>query len=200
MNRRQRADLAIKTSLCPPCKFDGNEVPGRVVLMQEQREQRGLHMFARRSLILLAALGWSGAALAQESPAAPAAAAPAAAPQTAPAVANPAPADLRATAAYPERQDPSQWLGLNLIGAKVISVNGEAVGRIANLIVDENGTIASVVIEVGGLLGVGGKSVAVTYQSLQIARSKAGDAIDHITIAATKDDLLRVAAFKSLHQ
>ena len=142
-------------------------------------------------------------ALAQEgSTPAPSAAAPqGAAPQAqAPEPAAPAPSDLRATAAYPERQDASQWLGLNLIGAKVVSANGETVGRIANLIVDENGTIASVVIEVGGLLGVGGKSVAVTYQSLQIARSKAGDAIDHVTIAATKDDLLRVAAFKSLHQ
>jgi len=124
----------------------------------------------------------------------------AAAKAPAPEVATPAPTDLRATAAYPERQDASQWLGLNLIGAKVVSANGETVGRIANLIVDENGTIASVVIEVGGLLGVGGKSVAVTYQSLKIARNKAGDAIDQVVIAATKDDLLRVAAFKSLRE
>jgi hypothetical protein len=170
-----------------------------VVLVQEQRELRGLQMLTRRFLILVAMLGSSGVALAQEN-AAPAATAPQPAATQAAPVQPVAPTDLRATAAYPERQDASQWLGLNLIGAKVVSANGETVGRIANLIVDENGTIASVVIEVGGLLGVGGKSVAVTYQSMQIARSKAGDAIDHVTIAATKDDLLRVAAFKSLRQ
>jgi len=154
-------------------------------------------------------LASSTVALAQEaaapSAAAPSVAAPSAAtPQPAVPQAKPvqpvAPTDLRATAAYPERQGASQWLGLNLIGAKVISSNGEAVGRIANLIVDENGTVASVVIEVGGLLGVGGKRVAVTYQSLQIARTRSGDAIDHIIIAATKDDLLRAAAFKSLRE
>ena len=37
-------------------------------------------------------------------------------------------------------------------------------------------------------MGFGGKSVAVTYNSLDIVRSAKGDAIDHVTVAATKDD------------
>src|SRR6185312_1575721 len=91
--------------------------------------------------------------------------------------------DMRATAAYPARQDTRQWLGLNLIGAKVVSQSGETIGRVSNLILDENGTVASAVIAVGGLFGIGAKNVAVTYQSLAIARNKSGDAIDHVRIA-----------------
>jgi hypothetical protein len=143
-------------------------------------------MPARPFLALIALLGLSGIALAQEAQSG--------------AAAPPAPGELRATAAYPALQDPNQLLGLSLIGAKVISANGETIGRVANLIMDENGTVASVVIGVGGLLGMGTKNVAVTYQSLNIERNRAGDAIDHVTLAATKDELLRAAAFKSLHQ
>jgi sporulation protein YlmC with PRC-barrel domain len=107
---------------------------------------------------------------------------------------------LRATAAYPLRQDTSQWLGSNLIGAKVVSVAGENIGKVANLILNDDGKVEAVVIRVGGFLGLGGKNVAVTYDSLNIARNRKGDAIDRITIAATKDDLMRAAAFKSLRQ
>ena len=107
---------------------------------------------------------------------------------------------LRATAAYPLRQDSSQWLGSNLIGASVISVTNERIGKISNLILNDDGKVEAAVIRVGGFLGLGGKTVAVTYDSLNISRNAKGDAIDHVTIAATKDDLLRAASFKSLRQ
>ena len=107
---------------------------------------------------------------------------------------------LKATAAYPLRQDSSQWLGSNLIGANVVSVNKERIGKVANLILNDDGKVEAAVIKIGGFMGFGGKNVAVTYDSLVIARSAKGDAVDHITIAATKDDLKRAAAFKSLRQ
>ena len=108
---------------------------------------------------------------------------------------------LRATGAtYPARQDTSQWLGSNLIGAKVVSASGETIGRIANLVINDDGAIESVVIAVGGLLGVGAKDVAVTYRSLAITRSKSGGAIDHVTLAASRNDMRIAAEFKTLSQ
>ncbi|HKS62594.1 MAG TPA: PRC-barrel domain-containing protein [Xanthobacteraceae bacterium] len=107
---------------------------------------------------------------------------------------------LRATAAYPLRQDSSQWLGSNLIGASVVSATSERIGKITNLILSDDGKVEAAVIKVGGFLGLGGKTVAVTYDSLNISRNDKGDAIDHVTIAATRDDLLRAASFKSLRQ
>ena len=108
---------------------------------------------------------------------------------------------LKATAAYPLRQDSSQWLGSNLIGAHVVSMNNERIGTITNLILNDDGKVEAAVIKVGGFMGFGGKTVAVTYDSLNISRNQKGDAIDHVTVAATRDDLLRAASFKSLrHQ
>jgi hypothetical protein len=106
---------------------------------------------------------------------------------------------LRATGAtYPARQDTSQWLGSNLIGAKVVSVQNETIGHIANLVINDDGAIESVVIAVGGVLGVGAKEVAVTYRSLNITRTSAGDAIDHVTLAANRSDMRQVGEFKTL--
>jgi len=139
-------------------------------------------MLKRHVLVAAIAIGALVPALAQDSvPASPA-------------------AQVRATGAYPVRQDANQWLGSNLIGAKVVSATKERIGRVANLIVNENGAVEAVVIEVGGLFGMGARDVAVTYSSLSIMRNKAGDAIDHVTLAATKNDLLRAAEFKSLHR
>ena len=107
---------------------------------------------------------------------------------------------LKATAAYPLRQDSNQWLGSNLIGASVVSVTNERIGKIANLILDDDGKVEAAVVKVGGFMGFGGKTVAVTYDSLNISRNRKGDAIDHVTVAATRDDLLRAASFKSLRQ
>ncbi len=135
-------------------------------------------MLTRHAVLAAAALALLAPALAQDgsSPSAP----------------------LRATGAYPIRQDHSQWLGSNLIGARVVSASQETIGRIANLVVNDNGAVEAAVISVGGIFGVRKKEVAVTFKSLSIARNKAGDAIDHVTLAATKEDLLRAATFQPL--
>ena len=111
---------------------------------------------------------------------------------------NPAPSriSLPGTGVYPVRQDSTQVLGSNLIGAKVVSINNETIGRVSNLVVNENGMVEAAVVSVGGIFGH--KEVAVTFKSLIIARTKTGDAIDHVMLAATKDDLRQAAEFKPL--
>jgi predicted ThiF/HesA family dinucleotide-utilizing enzyme len=106
---------------------------------------------------------------------------------------NPVPSRIAmpATGAYPVRQDSTQLLGSNLIGAKVVSITNETIAN-------ENGAVEAAVISIGGLFGVGHKDVAITFKSLVIARNKAGDAIDHVTVAATRDDLRQAAEFKPL--
>jgi hypothetical protein len=141
-------------------------------------------MHTRHLPIAIAALAIALPALAQDTPA----------PMTS------APAALRATGAYPTEQDTSQWLGSNLIGARVVGANNETIGRIANLVINENGAVEAVVIAIGGVLGMGAKEVAVTYRSLNIVRSKGGDAIDHITLAASRNDLRFAADFKTLRE
>lgn len=137
-------------------------------------------MLIRHAVLVAAALGALAPALAQDDPA--------------PSV------PLRATGAYPIRQDHSQWLGSNLIGAKVVSASHETIGHVANLIVNDDGAVEAAVISVGGIFGVGKKDVAVTFKSLNIERNRAGDAIDHVTLAATKKDLQQAATFQPLSQ
>jgi len=134
-------------------------------------------MLTRPGLVVAAALAMLLPALAQDNPA-------------------PSRIAMPATGAYPVRQDSTQVLGSNLIGAKVVSINNETIGRVSNLVVNENGAVDAAVISVGGLFGH--KEVAVTFKSLIIARNKTGDAIDHVTLAATKDDLRQAAEFKPL--
>jgi sporulation protein YlmC with PRC-barrel domain len=91
-------------------------------------------------------------------------------------------------------------MGSNLIGATVVSTSSDSVGKIANLVLNENGAIDAAVIKVGGFFGFGGRHVAVTYDSLSIVRSPNGDGIDHVTISATKKDLIQAVPFKTLRQ
>lgn len=139
-------------------------------------------MFTRHALIATAALCALVPALAQDS------------------VPTTSTSQLRATGAYPIRQDTSQWLGSNLIGAKVVSASNESIGRLANLLVNDDGAVEAAVISIGGVFGLGAKDVAVTYKSLNIVRNKASDGIDHIVLAATKNDLRQAADFKTLRE
>lgn len=139
-------------------------------------------MFTRHALIAGAALCALAPALAQDG---------------VPATST---SQLRATGAYPIRQDASQWLGSNLIGAKVMSASNETIGRLANLLVNDDGGVEAAVISIGGVFGMGAKDVAVTYKSLNIVRNKASDGIDHVVLAATKNDLRQAADFKTLRE
>jgi hypothetical protein len=114
--------------------------------------------------------------------------------------AAPSPGVLRATGVYPIRQDASQWLGSNLIGAKVLSASNERIGRIANLVVNDDGAVEAAVISIGGVFGIGAKEVAVTYKSLNIVRNRASDGIAHVVLAATRNDLRQAADFKTLRE
>src|SRR5688572_15458256 len=106
---------------------------------------------------------------------------------------NPVPSRIAmpATGVYPVRQDSTQLLGSNLIGAKVVSISNETIGRVTNLLLNENGSVDAAVIAIGGLFGH--KEVAVTFKSLVIMRNQTGDGIDHVTLAATKNDLRQAA-------
>ncbi|MEL7213568.1 MAG: PRC-barrel domain-containing protein [Pseudomonadota bacterium] len=63
----------------------------------------------------------------------------------------------------------------DLTGARVYGTNDEDVGEIGELLLTDNGKMDRAVIDVGGFLGLGEKSVAVTFDELQIKRSDDGE-------------------------
>lgn len=83
--------------------------------------------------------------------------------------------------------------GNALIGATVRNDKRESVGKVEDVYVDNNGAIKTVVVSVGGFLGVGSKNVAVKWSDLKIARD---DKSLVITTNWTKDSLKAMPDYK----
>ena len=83
--------------------------------------------------------------------------------------------------------------GNALIGATVRNENREAVGKIEDVYVDNSGAIKTVVVSVGGFLGVGSKDVAVKWSDLKFSRD---DKSIVIMTSWTKDSLKAMPDYK----
>jgi sporulation protein YlmC with PRC-barrel domain len=85
----------------------------------------------------------------------------------------------------------------NIIGESVYngtSDNAESIGKVSDVVFDANGQAKSVVIGVGGFLGIGAKNVAFDYGKLQWAE-KNGDR--WLVAQTTKDELTAQPDFDS---
>ncbi|MER9295132.1 PRC-barrel domain-containing protein [Mesorhizobium sp. M0621] len=111
---------------------------------------------------------------------------------------TPAPAQTPAVqepAAAPVRAEGS--IVTNIIGESVYNGTGddaENIGKVSDVVFDKDGQAKSVVIGVGGFLGVGAKNVAFDYAKLQWAE-KNGDR--WLVAQTTKDELAAQAEFDS---
>ncbi len=83
--------------------------------------------------------------------------------------------------------------GNALIGTTVRNDKRESVGKVEDVYVDNNGAIKTVVVSVGGFLGVGSKNVAVKWSDLKIAHD---DKSLVITTNWTKDSLKAMPDYK----
>jgi sporulation protein YlmC with PRC-barrel domain len=83
--------------------------------------------------------------------------------------------------------------GNALIGATVRSDKREAVGKVEDVYVDKGGAIQTVVVAVGGFLGVGAKDVAVKWSDLKYSRD---DKSIVITTSWTKESLKAMPDYK----
>jgi hypothetical protein len=79
------------------------------------------------------------------------------------------------------------WSVEKLLDTDVRTLEGDQVGEIEDVLFDDAGKIAYVVIAAGGFLGVGERNVAVPLESLQLARDAEGDVRFNMNI--TKQDL-----------
>jgi len=71
-----------------------------------------------------------------------------------------------------------------LIGKDVKNSRGEDLGKVNDLVRDENGEISLVIVSIGGIIGTGEKDVAVPYTALSFNESE-----DHAVLDVTKDQL-----------
>jgi sporulation protein YlmC with PRC-barrel domain len=84
---------------------------------------------------------------------------------------------------------PDQIRASQMIGSSVYSVQNVDIGRVQDLILDRDGRVASVVVDVGAFLGMGGKDVAVRLSDIKTDNNR-------LTLDLTKGQLQQAQAYQ----
>jgi len=82
-----------------------------------------------------------------------------------------------------------QIRGSKMIGSTVYDVQNRNIGKVRDLVLDKDGKVATVVIDVGTFLGMGGKSVGVKLSDLKTDNNR-------ITLDRTKEQLQQMANYR----
>jgi hypothetical protein len=100
------------------------------------------------------------------------------APETAPRTVGPTPDSLSASA---------------IIGASVRDLRNEQVGRVYDIIMDARLTPQTIVISLGGMLGIGGRRAAVPLSDVRLMRD--GDSV-YLATGLSTDELRRLPEYR----
>ena len=82
---------------------------------------------------------------------------------------------------------PDQIRAHKMIGSSVYDRNNVKIGSVQDLILDRDGRVASVIVDVGSFLGMGGKNVAVKFSDIKTDNNR-------LTLDMTKDQLRQMQA------
>lgn len=82
--------------------------------------------------------------------------------------------------------DPN-WRASKLIGGSIVNAANESIGDVNDLLISPDGKIASVIVGVGGFLGIGEKDVALSFDTLSLTKDNNGNTV--IMSKATKASL-----------
>ena len=160
---------------------DGNEPRLTVAMTREQLEQAPAYEAPEEQQAAQGtapAAGQQTAATQPADPAQPPAAGQPAAQQTAQEQLTPATQDMSAE---------------NLMGQAVYSSTDENLGQVDDVVFSQQGEIQAVVIDVGGFLGIGEKSVAINFDQLNVQKNTNGDL--RIQVNATEEQLQAAPAY-----
>jgi len=74
-----------------------------------------------------------------------------------------------------EQVAPTELTGL--LGHAVVGPGGVTIGQITDLLIDRQGRVRAVVVDVGGFMGVGNRKVAVAWSALRFDSGPKGPVI-----------------------
>jgi len=81
-----------------------------------------------------------------------------------------------------------------ILGKEVRSAADEDMGRIVDVVVDQDGQVRAAIIDFGGFLGVGSRKIAVAWNALRfLPTAKKGE---HIALELTRDQVRAAPEFK----
>ena len=90
---------------------------------------------------------------------------------------------------------PGQIRATQMDGATVYDTQNQKVGDVKDIILDRDGKVAAVVLDVGAFLGIGGKYVAVSMNDLKITQDNNNSNKPRFTVDMTKDQLKAAQAY-----
>jgi PRC-barrel domain len=82
---------------------------------------------------------------------------------------------------------------VGILGKSVYSAAGEDMGHVVDVIVKRNGEVRAAVIDFGGFLGVGNRTIAVDWSALRFPTS---GPMDHIILEFTRDQVRLAPEYK----
>jgi sporulation protein YlmC with PRC-barrel domain len=96
------------------------------------------------------------------------------------------------------QQSENEMLASDVMGAKVYNSADEELGTVNDIVFAESGEIEGVILGVGGFLGIGAKSVAVSFEAIQQSTDKDGNV--KLMLDATKDELTAAPDYVTVAQ
>jgi sporulation protein YlmC with PRC-barrel domain len=109
--------------------------------------------------------------------------------------ADAAPASPPPSDAVISAQSDSEVRADQIIGMTVYNAEGEKVGSVHDILLDKEGKATGVVLSVGGVLGVGAKSVGLTWKEIDVKPEQ-----QQVQISYTADQLKAAPDFKTTEQ
>ncbi len=86
-----------------------------------------------------------------------------------------------------------------LMGKEVYGPDDKSIGKVSDLVLEEQGGTRAALIDVGGFLGIGSKTVAIPFEQLQFQPAdNSGER--KVTVAMSKDQLEQLPAYKPVEQ
>lgn len=108
-----------------------------------------------------------------------------------------APVDTAATgsAEILTEESDNQVLAAKIVGKDVIDATGEPIAKVDDVLLDKSGQVSGLVLTAGGVLGMGGKTVAISWRDVAAAESA-----DAITVDLTAEQLAAAPEFRTKEQ
>ncbi len=96
------------------------------------------------------------------------------------------------------RKGVDDLLAGELLEANVVSGEGENIGEVDDILIGPDGQVHALVVEVGGILGMGEKPVAVRFE--RFARDVNDEGMLRLKLEATVDELTSAPKFIPFHE
>jgi sporulation protein YlmC with PRC-barrel domain len=88
--------------------------------------------------------------------------------------------------AFKTTQTEGEWRAVNYVGQPIVNAAGEKIGDVNDMLFDRTGKITTVVIGVGGFLGLGEKRVALPFEAVTYSEE---NGVRQIMVPLTREAL-----------